>query len=194
MGRQAWLGAVVILAAPAGAAAQRRVEEIKTVEAYAARYALDNRVGTSKQNLDGFGLRLMYERRDPTRPAASFLDRTRGGAFATYTAKQGSPNLSTLHIGLQTDLSFLQNPLGGVIDPFFSFGIGIFRSSRENLVTSTRAGKRIVESDFALTPALGTRVGLLDRFGARLDLRMPFLFGTSATANFVGEGGVYFSF
>jgi len=189
------LGALgVSTLAPVGAAAQRQIEEIRTVEAYAARYALDDRVGTNKQNLDGFGLRLMYERRDPARPATTFLDRARGGAFATYTTKQGSPNLSTLHLGLQTDLSFLQRPLGGVLDPFFSFGIGIFRSSRENLVTTTRAGKRIVESSFSFIPGLGTRIGLVDRFGARVDLRAPFLFGTSSTANFVGEGGLYVSF
>jgi hypothetical protein len=186
------LGALTV--APMAAAAQRQVEEIRTVEAYAARYALDDRVGTSKQNLDGFGLRLMYERRDPARPAASFLDRARGGAFATYTTKQGSPNLSTLHLGLQTDLSFLQRPLGGVLDPFFSFGIGIFRTSRENLVTTTRAGKRIVESSFSFIPGLGTRIGIVDRLGARVDLRAPLLFGTSSTANFVGEGGLYVSF
>ena len=189
------LGALGVLAlAPMGAAAQRQVQEIRTIEAYAARYALDDRVGTNKQNLDGFGLRLMYERRDPARPATNFLDRARGGAFATYTTKQGSPNLSTLHLGLQTDLSFLQRPLGGVLDPFFSFGIGIFRSSRENLVTTTRVGKRIVESSFSFIPGLGTRIGIVDRFGARVDLRAPLLFGTSSTANFVGEGGLYVSF
>jgi hypothetical protein len=189
----ATLGALAVVAlAPRRAAAQR--EEVRTLEVFAARYALDDRVGTNKQNLDGFGVRFMYDRRDPTRPAASFLDRARGGAFATYTAKQGSPNLSTLHVGLQTDLSFLQNPLGGVLDPFFSFGLGIFRTSRENVVTTTRAGKRIVESSFSFVPGLGTRIGFGDRLGARVDVRAPFLFGTSSTANFVGEGGLYVNF
>jgi hypothetical protein len=182
------------LSAPSAAAAQRRGPERRTLEPFVARYSLDDRVGTSKQNLDAYGLRLQFERVDEGRPTRNLLDRTRGGVFATYSPKQGSPDLSTLFFGVQTDASILPTPLGGALDPFVSFGIGVFRTSRENVVTTNQTGKRIVQTAFSFIPAVGTRVGLIDRVGARVDLRAPFLFGSSTTANFVGEAGVYFSF
>lgn len=195
-GRLTVAGVGIAALAPGAAAAQERggAVERRAVEVYAARYSLDDRVGTSKQLLDGYGVRVQFERVVPGQQTRSIWDRTRGGAFATYSPKQGSPDLSTLHVGLQTDGSLLQAPLGGALDPFVSFGIGVFRTSRENVVTTTRQGKRIVQTAFSFVLGTGARVGLVDRFGARLDLRAPFLFGSSTTANFVGEGGLYLTF
>ena len=181
VGRIAALSAVLAALAPAGAQAQRRSLERRTVELFGARYALADKIGTDKSSLDGLGARLQFERYDPDRPARSLWGRTRGGLFAAYTTSQGTPELSTLHVGVQTDASVL-------------FGIGLFHTSRQNLLTQIGNGRRIKRTDFAFTPAVGTRIGMVDRFGARVDLRAPFVFGTSMTANFVAEGGIYFSF
>ena len=188
------LGALGVLILAPMAAAQRQVEEIRTVEAYAARYSLDDRVGTSKQNLDGFGLRLMYERRDPARPATTFLDRARGGRLRDLHHQAGlaEPEHPAPRPADRPELP--AEPARRRARPVLLVRHRNLRTSRENLVTSTRAGKRIVESSFSFIPGLGTRIGCVDRFGARVDLRAPLLFGTSATANFVGEGGLYVSF
>jgi hypothetical protein len=185
--------ALAMAGVPVGAGAQ--VRELRTVEAYAARYSLHAQLGSGRQDLDGFGLRLQFDRFDPERPGRTLFDRTRGGVFATYTAKQGTPNISTLHVGVQTDASVLPRPLAGVLDPFISFGIGLLHTSQETLVaTTTSQGHRITRTDFAFTPAVGTRLGVVNRVGARVDLRAPFVFGASTTANFVAEGGLYVSF
>ncbi|AHG87972.1 hypothetical protein J421_0435 [Gemmatirosa kalamazoonensis] len=194
VGRIAALSAVLLALAPAGAQAQRRLLERRSLEVFGARYALADKIGTDKSSLDGVGARLQFERYDPDRPARSLWGRTRGGLFAAYTTSQGRPELSTLHVGVQTDASVLPQPLGGAVDPFISFGIGVFHTSRQNLLTQIGNGRRIRRTDFAFTPAVGTRIGMVDRFGARVDLRAPFVFGTSTTANFVAEGGIYFSF
>jgi hypothetical protein len=164
-----------------------------TLEGYVAQYSLDDRIGTSKQNIGGGGLRLTFNRPEVPRAGRSIVDRATGNVFATYTPRQGTPSVSTLHYGVESDFPVLQHPAGGVLDPFFAFGLGLFHTSRENLVSTTSRG-RINRTDFAFTPALGTRVALARGTGLRGDVRMPVVFGTSTTANFVGEVGVYVSF
>lgn len=183
---------VAVAVAPRHAAAQDALGFRYTLEAYAASYTLDDAIGTNKQNLGGFGARLTLNPREPDRPRATLADRAVGALFATYTAKQGSPDVSTLHVGAQTDASFLPRPLGGILDPFLSLGLGIFRTSRENLIAP--GGKRITRSDLAFSPAVGTRIHLGRGIGARGDLRAPLVFGTATTANFVAEGGLFVSF
>src|SRR5207248_287378 len=136
------LAAVITLTviAPAGAAAQagRQLVERHTLEGYVARYALDDKLGTTTtSSFNGFGARLLLERFNPDRPATTAFARTSGGLFATYTTAQGVPSLTTLHVGLETDVMIPPQPLAGVVDPFISFGIGLFRTSRQNLVTTS---------------------------------------------------------
>lgn len=189
--------AVVGLAPPAARlAAQAPAEPAAfryTVEGYLAHYRLDDQLATStRQRFGGFGARVTFNRPDPDRGArTSILDRATGSLFATFTAKQGSPDVSTLHVGVQTDFSILPHPLGGHVDPFFGLSLGIFRTSRENIVN--RSG-RVNHSDLALSPGAGVRIPFFRGIGARGDVRAPLVFGTSTTANVVFEGGLYLSF
>jgi len=196
MWMKVWRQVAVAVAAalPATAGAQRQLEQRHTVEVYAAQYALQSGFGIAKKDIGGFGLRYEFERFDPERPGRTLFDRTRGGVFATYTAKQGSPDATTLHVGVQTDASMLPRPFLGAVDPFISFGIGLFHTSQASVIPTTSQAKRISRTDFAFTPAVGTRHGVVNRAGVRLDLRPPFVFGLSTTANFVAEGGLYVSF
>jgi hypothetical protein len=162
-----------------------------SLEGYVSQYRLDQQLGTNKSSLGGFGLRLVYNRDTPDRESTTILDRADGSLFATYTTKQGSPDLSTLHVGLQTDFAILPTPLGGRLDPFVGLSIGVFRTSREDIVT--RRG-RVNRSDLAVSPGAGLRIPFLDGVGARGDVRVPLVFGTTTTANVVAEAGLYFSF
>lgn len=162
------------------------------VEGYLAQYQLADRLATAtKQDFGGFGLRVAFNPPDPDRAARSLVDRAAGSLFATYTTKQGTPDVSTLHVGLQTDFSILPRPLGGHLDPFFGLSLGIFRTSRENIVN---ANGRVNHSDLALSPGAGVRIPFFNGVGLRGDVRAPLVFGTSTTASVVYEGGLYLSF
>jgi hypothetical protein len=191
------IGGLIAIGGAARAAAQPAPEGASgarfAVEGYLAHYSLDDRVAVGKQSLGAFGLRLTFIHPEPAATSRPMVDRLTGGFFATFSPNQGRPSVNTLHVGVETIMPFLARPAGGHLDPFASFGLGIFRTSSENQLTTTGAG-RINRSDLAFTPALGTRIALFDGIGARADLRAPLLFGPAITANFVAEGGLYVSF
>ena len=182
-------GRTVAAQPPAGDAPDFRY----TVEGYLAQYALDDATNSNKQNVGGFGARVTFNRPTPSSGGRSIFDRITSNLFATYTAKQGTPSSTTLHVGGQADGAVLRSPLGGVLDPFVSVGIGIFRTSRD-IVGGPGGSNRITRSDLALTPGVGTRIRFFNGIGARGDLRAPFVFGFRTTANVVAEGGLYVSF
>lgn len=164
-----------------------------SIEGYLAEYSIDDKLGNDRSSHGGFGARVLINRPDPDRAEPhSVVDRAVGGFFATFTPNQGTPSLNTLHVGFETDVPFLLRPAAGHFDPFFGVGIGVFRTSRPNLLAG--GTKRINRSDLAFTPAVGTRIPFFNGIGARGDLRMPIVFGLSTTANFVAEGGLYVSF
>jgi hypothetical protein len=71
-----------------------------------------------------------------------------------------------------------------------SLGAGVLRTGYAQPGLAGRA----VDNDLAVTPAVGTRVHLLQRAGLRGDLRAPVVFGTRTTINPVAEAGLYVSF
>ena len=194
-GKVRWLAVVGLLVAPiARVAAQpagRGSPFRYVVHGYLAQYSLDDRLAPGKQNLGGFGLRLGFNPPDPDRPTRGILDRAQGSLFATYTAKQGNPDMTTVHVGVATDFSLLPRPAGGHLDPFFGLGLGVFITSVEPVLQGT---DRVKRSDLAVTPGVGLRVPFFNGIGARGDVRAPLVFGASTTANVVAEAGLYFSF
>jgi hypothetical protein len=194
--RTAALGAA-LAALPAIAHAQTSTDGGQpyrfTVEGYLAQYWLDNGVA-DKQGLGGFGGRLMFNRSTPARAVRTLADRATVGVFATYTTGQGDPEVSTLHAGAEVDASLFGAPIAsGFLDPFVSIGAGFYRVSAD-LPATTGSNDRRVRTDFALTPAAGTRVPFFNGIGARGDLRLPIIFGNTTSVNFVAEGGLYVSF
>lgn len=159
-----------------------------TAEVYLAQYSLDNAAGGDRQGLGGFGGRLMFNRSTAAEALRTFFTRASGGVFATYTNQD---DLSTLHYGVQGDVALFPAPIArGYLDPFISVGAGGFRTS----VNNPLGEGNIVNTDFALTPAAGTRIPLFSGISFRGDLRVPVIFGESTTVNFVAEGGLSLSF
>jgi hypothetical protein len=163
-----------------------------TLQGYLVQSRFDGAaVPGNASTLGGFGARLMFNRSTPAATLRSFVERGTIGAFASYTGEQGSANASTLHYGAQGDVALFAAPVfRGVLDPFVSVGAGALRTSHDD----ARVRGRVVSTDFALTPGIGTRLQLVRGFGFRGDLRLPLVFGNSFTANPTAEGGVYLSF
>jgi hypothetical protein len=185
-----------VVAHPAAAHAQDTPAGVRpsrfTVEGYVAPARLDGGVvAGTRSSVGGYGARVMFNRSTPAAALRTFFDRASVGAFTTFTARQGNLDASTVHYGVQADVSLFPAPrYRGTLDPFVSVGLGALRTS------STVAGRagRVVNTDLAFTPAVGTRLGLLPGIGFRGDLRLPLVFGNSTTVNPVVEGGIYLSF
>jgi hypothetical protein len=189
-----YLAGLILMAAPA--AAQDTPEGVRpyrfTVEGYAAQGRFDGAtVPGDQRSLGGYGRRVMFNRSTPAATLRGFFDRASVGAFTTYTAKQGDRGATTLHYGVQSDVSLFPRPVfRSLLDPFVSVGLGGMRRSFDAL----NGGGRDSDNSLAVTPAIGTRLGFPGGFGFRGDLRAPVVFGNSTSINAVAEGGVYISF
>ena len=125
----------------------------------------------------------------PGRRPRTLLGRSSVGIFSEYTGDQGSPAASSLHYGLEADVSLFPFPLfGGVLDPLVSLAAGVMSTSID------LEGGSVDRDDLALTPGLGVRVPLARGIGLRGDLRLPIVFGAETTGNLMANGGAYFSF
>ena len=154
-------------------------------------YLQDDLVGGDKNTFGGYGVRVLFNRSTPAATLRSFAERASVGAFLVASSGQGRLDVATLHYGVQADVSILPRPAArGTLDPFFSLGLGAFRTT---FGPRTGTGD-ITNTDLAVTPAIGTRLSLLQGFGLRGDLRGPIVFGNSTTVNAVAGGGVFISF
>lgn len=183
--------------APSRAAAQDTPVGVRpyrfTLEGLVADSYLNDKLagGGDRNAFGGYGVRVLFNRSTPAATLRSFADRASVGAFLVASSGQGSTDASSLHYGVQADVSTFPRPIfRGSLDPFFSLGVGAFRST----YATTGGTGDVKNTDFAVTPALGTRLSLLQGFGLRGDLRAPIVFGNSTTVNAVAEGGVFVSF
>jgi hypothetical protein len=167
-------GAIAVAAlAPARASAQDTPVGMRpyrfTVEGLLAQSYLDDAlVGSGKQSFGGYGVRVLFNRSTPAATLRSFAERASVGAFLVRTNAQGTGDLATTHAGVQADVSLLPRPaFRGTLDPFVSLGLGGFRT----------AGRGFSNTDLAVTPAIGTRLSIIQGFGLRGDLRAPVVFG-----------------
>lgn len=183
-----------------GAAAPARAQDTPvgvrpyrfTVEGLVAQgYYDDALVGGDQQSLGGYGVRVLFNRSTPAAALRSLAERASVGAFFVVSGEQGALDAKTAHYGVQADVSLLPRAaFRGTLDPFVSLGVGAFRSS-----ISPRSGDGdIVNTDLAVTPAIGTRLSLIEGFGLRGDLRAPIVFGSRTSVNAVAEGGLFVSF
>jgi hypothetical protein len=196
--RRSFLAAVLAAALPAATAvAQDTPAGVRpyrfTVEGFLAQSYIgeDALVGNDKHSFGGYGARVMFNRSTPAAAIRSFAERASVGAFVGASSGQGALDVATLHYGVQADVAFLPAPVfRGTLDPFFSLGVGGYRTT---FGPSTGTGD-IEKTSLAVTPAIGTRLQLIQGFGLRGDLRAPIIFGDKTTVSGVAEGGVYLSF
>ncbi len=163
-----------------------------TVEGLLAQsYLADELVGGDRNTFGGYGVRVLFNRSTPANALRSLADRASVGAFLVASSGQGPRDAASLHYGVQADVSLFPRPVfRGTLDPFFSLGAGALRTAY-----AARSGTGDVKrTNLAVTPALGTRLSLLQGFGLRGDLRAPVVLGSSTTVNAVAEGGVFVSF
>jgi hypothetical protein len=164
-----------------------------SVEGFLAQYMFDN-PGGDRENIGGVGARLMFGRGDVTGTLNNFFNRAKAGVFLVYTAEQEA--VSTFHFGGQADFPIFAAPVAsGYLDPFFSLGLGGFRTKIDvPSGTGVPEGFSATSTDFAFTPAIGTLIPLTGAIKFRGDIRDVIVFGDETTNNFVFEGGISVGF
>lgn len=199
IGRTARVAAVASLAGAlaatgAGAQALGPQRQFLALEPYYSHLSLDGGGnGASRVELNGYGGRLWINLAPFSGKSPNLVGMGAIALFMTYTPDQGGKGITTLHYGLQHDVFFVNRPLGGFIDPLVSVAAGAFRF---NDVAADES-----QTKFALTPGIGVRLPLANRFQLRVDGRDALIFGQRAngggkrtTNNFeyVGALGITF--
>lgn len=188
---RAALGALLVLGASAGALRAQALgpqRQFLAVEPYYSRLELDAGSGESRLGVNGYGARLWIN-------LAQFAGPLNGSIalFTTFYPDQADNGVSALHYGAQYDQFFVRRPFGGIIDPLISLGAGAF--GFEDTASDEE------ETKFALTPGVGIRIPIPNRFQLRFDARDAIIFGTrdtdgsKRTANnfeFIGAIGITF--
>jgi len=134
------------------------------------RLQLDVGAADSRLGLDGYGGRLWINLAPFSGPNPNLIDRT-ALALIYFRAPRGNDGISTRHYGAEFDIYPLHVPIGNFIDPFVSLGLGSFRIDNRPgpvVLGGIAPGSR---SNFALTPGVGIRVPIPNRFQLRLDAR-----------------------
>jgi len=138
------------------------------VEGYYSHYQLD--VPDDRIGMNGFGARFMWRPSSPDLPSAA--SRFAIGLFGEYAPEQDK-GFSVGHVGAQADMNVFATPLFGRVSPVLSLGAGGFWTDRKGPAIDSpefSIANKSVQS-FALTPALGTYVGLWRQLGLRADVR-----------------------
>ena len=177
-----------VLATPVPAAGQDTPVAVQpyrfTVEPYLSHMWFDRGGDADRAGIGGFGVRVQFNRSDAAEAVRGVRRRATAGVFATFTGEQNG--VSTQHIGAELQSSLLPAAaFRGTLDPFISIGAGALR-------VNPTVGES--QTNFTLTPGVGTRIPLVRGFGLRGDLRAPVVFGSDTRVHFAAEGGVYLSF
>ena len=171
--------ATIAIATPSqsGAQALGPQRQFLSLEPYYARLQLDpglsgisqNGVnGGSRTGVNGYGGRLWVNLAPFSGPSPNLLGHMSLALFTTYYPSKGIDSTSILHYGAEADIFFVNRPLGGFLDPFISVGGGAFRLKD----TATQA----TDTRFALSPGVGLRIPLSNRFQLRGDAKDLVLF------------------
>jgi hypothetical protein len=142
----------------------------RVVEAYYSHYRFD--VPGDRLGMNGIGARFMWRPSGADGTVPSFASRFAFGVFGEYAPDQDK-GFKAGHLGVQSDMNVLATPLFKRVLPVLSLGAGSFWTDRVGPAIHSNEfsiQKRSIRS-FALTPALGARVGLWRQLGLRADLR-----------------------
>lgn len=147
-------------------------------EASYTRVQLDAGSGNDRLGLDGYGGRLWINLAPFSGPKPNLIGKTALALFY-FRTPGGEDDIGTQHYGAEFDIYPLHVPIGNVIDPFVSLGLGSFRIDNRRSNAFAVASDDIASgsrSHFALTPGLGIRVPIPNRFQLRFDARDIILF------------------
>lgn len=153
-------------------------------DGYYAHFRLDAR-GDDRIGMDAMGARLMWRPTMMAEDTPLLPSRMAFGLFAEYAPEQSS-GFYVVHAGFQGDLNVLESPLYGRVIPVASLGAGaLWARSAEGtssgvstkpttLLRSSSADFPLAATNsttFALSPAIGVRVGLWRQLALRADAR-----------------------
>lgn len=182
-------GAALVLAPIRAVQAQASNGSGLSIEGFATHYWFDAGEGNPRTEQNGGGVRFMIHSPQENLTGESGFARWSLGAFVVLTPKENG--VSTMHYGGEMDAQLLSRPMDDVLDPFIGVGAGGFRtelSSFGGTLSSTN-------TDFALSPAIGTYLHLHPIISLRFDLRDVIVFGQSRTAqHYELSGGVSVGF
>jgi hypothetical protein len=171
-----------------------RPEPGRVVEGYFSHYSFDT--PGSRIGADGIGARVMWNVARTDYGATALPSRFAVGMFGEYAPKQASRNFSLGHVGVEGDMNVLQKPLFGRVLPVASLGAGMLWTNREGPEIKTvdfTIGNRS-ERLFALSPSVGTRIGLWRQLGLRAQVRDLMTFRDEPLNHLQLSGGLSFSY
>jgi len=163
-------------------------------DGYYAHFRLDAR-GDDRIGMDGMGARLMWRPTMMAEDTPLLPSRMAFGLFAEYAPEQ-STGFYVAHAGFQGDFNVLESPLYGRVIPVASLGAGaLWARSAEGtspgvsgkpatLLRSSTADFPLAATNsttFAISPAIGVRVGLWRQLALRADARDVVTFRDRAT-------------
>ena len=185
------LGAAALVALPVSAARAQQTTSGSglSIEGFATHYWFDAGQGNPRTEQNGGGARFMIHSPQENLTGESGFARWSLGAFLVLTPRQNG--IATTHYGAEFDAQLLARPMDDVIDPFIDVGAGGFRtdfSAFGGTLTSAN-------TDFALSPGVGTYLHLHPIISLRFDLRDVVVFGQNRTAqHYELSGGVSLGF
>jgi hypothetical protein len=145
-------------------------EPNRSVEAYYSHYRFD--VPGDRLGMNGVGARLMWRPTVEDYASPGFASRFAFGVFGEWAPDQDK-GFKAGHVGVQSDMNVFATPLFGRVSPVASLGAGAFWTDRVGPAIDSNdfsIQNKSIRS-FALTPALGARVGLWRQLGLRADVR-----------------------
>ena len=189
------LAVLVSLLASSPAAAQLSTGGIISIEGFVTQYWLDDPSPGGRVGVSGGGARIMANLGGSSDAQAFWWRRPSAGVFVVATGEQAG--ISTFHVGGQFDTHLFRGPLSGrfrgMVDPFFSIGIGAFRVSASESALGLPADERS-STEITAVPGAGTHIRLTRRFALRGDFRDVVVFGQETTHNLEASAGISINF
>ena len=140
--------------------------------------------GDRKLSANGIGARLMWQPLATADGAASLLDRTAVGLFATYTPEHTFASDVAFHslgVGAALDVRPLASPIASRLDPYVTLGLGAMHTRvRHALSPLAPPLFRRTTTEFTTMYAVGAEARLAPRLGLQGDVQDLVTFGSDA--------------
>jgi hypothetical protein len=166
----------------------------RVVEGYYSHYSFDT--PGSRLGVNGMGARVMWNVARADYGATALPSRFAVGMFGEYAPNQEGRSFSLGHVGVEGDMNVLRTPIFGRVLPVASLGAGMLWTNREGPEIKSvdfTLGNR-TERLFALSPSVGTRVGLWRQLGLRAQVRDLITFRGEPLNHLQLSGGLSFSY